>query len=62
MFLTISLKEMVNLKELLSSESIENLTASQAVEGNVFRMHLGVDEGVKGRILVMRVAISMLAC
>ena len=49
MFLTISLKEMVNLKELLSSESIENLTASQAVEGAVFRMHLGEDEGVKGK-------------
>lgn len=40
---------MVNLKELLSSESIENLTASQAVEGAVFRMHLGEDEGVKGK-------------
>ena len=40
---------MVNLKELLSSESIENLTASQAVEGSVFRMHLGEDEGVKGK-------------
>ena len=49
MFLKISLKEMVNLKELLSSESIENLTASQAVEGAVFRMHLGEDEGVKGK-------------
>ena len=49
MFLTISLKEMVNLKELLSSESIENLTTSQAIEGAVFRMHLGEEEGIKGK-------------
>lgn len=40
---------MANLKELLSSESLENLTASQAVEGAVFRMHLGENEGVKGK-------------
>lgn len=40
---------MANLKELLSSESLENLTASQAVEGVVFRMHLGENEGVKGK-------------
>ena len=40
---------MVNLKELLSSESIENLTVSQAIEGAVFRMYLGEDEGVKGK-------------
>lgn len=40
---------MVNLKELLSSESIENLIVSQAIEGAVFRMHLGEDEGVKGK-------------
>ena len=49
MFLTISLKEMVNLKDLLSENSMGNLTASQAVEGSVFRMHLGTDEGVKGK-------------
>ena len=49
MFLTVSLKEMVNLKELLSSESIENLTTSQAIEGAVFRMHLGEEEGIKGK-------------
>lgn len=42
---------MVNLKDLLSEESLENLTASQAVEGAVFRMHLGTDEGVKGKNL-----------
>ena len=40
---------MVNLKELLSSESIENLTTSQAIEGAVFRMHLGEEEGIKGK-------------
>ena len=40
---------MVNLKDILSSTSIENLTASQAVEGSVFRMHLGANEGVKGK-------------
>lgn len=40
---------MANLKDILSSTSIENLTASQAVEGSVFRMHLGANEGVKGK-------------
>jgi hypothetical protein len=40
---------MANLKDLLSAESMENLTSSQAVEGSVFRMHLGVEEGVKGK-------------
>ena len=40
---------MVNLKDLLSENSMENLTASQAVEGSVFRMHLGEEEGVKGK-------------
>lgn len=37
---------MTNLKDLLSVDSLENLTASQAVEGSVFRMHLGSEEGV----------------
>lgn len=37
---------MANLKDLLSIESIENLAASQAVEGSVFRMHLGKEEGI----------------
>lgn len=40
---------MANLKDLLSAESMENLTSSQAVEGSVFRMHLGAEEGVKGK-------------
>lgn len=40
---------MTNLKDLLSAESMENLTASQAVEGSVFRMHLGTEEDVKGK-------------
>ena len=40
---------MANLKDLLSAESMENLTSSQAVEGAVFRMHLGAEEGVKGK-------------
>ena len=40
---------MANLKDLLSSASMENLISSQAVEGSVFRMHLGVKEGVKGK-------------
>ena len=40
---------MVNLKDILSSTSIENLKASQAVEGSVIRMHLGANEGVKGK-------------
>lgn len=40
---------MANLKDILSSASLENLTSSQAVEGSVFRMHLGVKEGVKGK-------------
>lgn len=37
---------MANLKDLLPTVSIENLTASQAVEGSVFRMHLGKEEGI----------------
>ena len=40
---------MANLKDLLSSKGIENLISSQAVEGAVFRMHLGSEEGVKGK-------------
>ena len=40
---------MANLKDILSSASLENLTSSQAVEGSVFRMHLGAKEGVKGK-------------
>lgn len=40
---------MANLKDFLSAESMENLTSSQAVEGAVFRMHLGAEEGVKGK-------------
>lgn len=40
---------MANLKDLLSAASMESLTASQAVEGAVFRMHLGAEEGVKGK-------------
>jgi hypothetical protein len=40
---------MTNLKDLLSAESLENLTTSQAVEGSVFRMHLGIEEGVRGK-------------
>ncbi len=40
---------MANLKELLSSESLANLAVSQAVEGAVFRMHLGKDEGIKDK-------------
>lgn len=40
---------MTNLKDLLSAESLENLTTSQAVEGSVFRMHLGSEEGVRGK-------------
>lgn len=50
---------MVNLKDLLSENSMENLTASQAVEGSVFRMHLGTDEGVKGKILEIMAEISI---
>lgn len=40
---------MANLKDILSSASLENLTSSQAVDGSVFRMHLGAKEGVKGK-------------
>lgn len=40
---------MTNLKDLLSAERLENLTTSQAVEGSVFRMHLGSEEGVRGK-------------
>lgn len=40
---------MANFKDILSSASLENLTSSQAVEGSVFRMHLGAKEGVKGK-------------
>ena len=40
---------MAKLQDLLSSASRENLTTSQAVEGAVFRMHLGDEEGVKGK-------------
>ena len=40
---------MANLKDLLSAKSIENLAASQAVEGSVFRMHLGKEEGIIGK-------------
>lgn len=40
---------MAKLQDLLSSVSREILTTSQAVEGAVFRMHLGEEEGVKGK-------------
>lgn len=40
---------MAKLQDLLSAVSQENLTSSQAVEGAVFRMHLGDKEGVKGK-------------
>ncbi len=40
---------MANFKDLLSAEDLEDLVASQAVEGSVFRMFLGDDEGVKGK-------------
>ena len=40
---------MAKLQDLLSSASKQNLTTSQAVEGAVFRMHLGGEEGVKGK-------------
>lgn len=40
---------MTDLKDLLSGESLENLFTSQAVEGAVFRMFLGIEEAVKGK-------------
>lgn len=40
---------MAKLQDLLSLASKQNLTASQAVEGAVFRMRLGDEEGVKGK-------------
>ena len=40
---------MAKLKDLLSTVSQETLVSSQAVEGMVFRMHLGDEEGVKGK-------------
>lgn len=40
---------MAKLQDLLSAKSQENLASSQAVEGAVFCMHLGEDEGVKGK-------------
>ena len=40
---------MAKLQDLLSAVSLENLTSSQAEEGAVFRMHLGKNEGVKGK-------------
>ncbi len=40
---------MANFKDLLSAEDFEDLVASQAVEGSVFRMFLGDNEGIKGK-------------
>ena len=40
---------MAKLKDILSSTALQQLTSSQAQEGAVFRMHLGEEEGVKGK-------------